>query len=410
MSLLVLSASTGVSPIAALIANAIPSYSVKELNSAVGSLLERGFAPRFLVQGTASRPQVKKGHLWMNLTDGEATITVVCWASRLNQLDYVPADGDGITVVGKLNFWAARASLAVQAIDIRPSLSTVERRFEAVKALLTSEGLIDPTARRRLPLIPKRIALLTSVPSSALADMLRTARERWPLAELLVVPIPVQGAVAPQICAVLKKINQAQPQLKLDALVLARGGGSREDLMVFDDEQVCRAVASFCCPVVTGLGHEDDLTVADLVADHRAATPTAAIVSLFPNRVSALQTIRQQRLQLVQQQQWRFNRERERLQQKHQLLRNVHPRTVLERSRLQLCQRQQLLRALSPDRWLSRGFAKVIQVDGTVLESVSETNPSDELMIHVRDGQISVTVQSVQTKAGSLLTPGENHY
>ena len=392
-----LSASTGVSPIAALIANAIPSYSVKELNSAVGSLLDRGFAPRFLVQGSASRPQVKKGHLWMNLTDGEATITVVCWASRLSQLDYVPADGDGITVVGKLNFWAARASLAVQAIDIRPSLSTVERRFEAVKALLASEGLIDPAARRHLPLVPTRIALLTSVPSSALADMLRTARERWPLAELLVVPIPVQGSVAPQICAALEQLNQAQPQLKLDALVLARGGGSREDLMVFDDEQVCRAIAAFCCPVVTGLGHEDDLTVADLVADHRAATPTAAIVSLVPSRDSALQTVRQQRLQLVQQQQWRFKRERERLQQRHQLLQSVQPQTVLQRSRLQLHQRQQLLKALSPDRWLSRGFAKVMQLNGTVLESVSDANPSDDLVIQLRDGQIGVTVQSVQT-------------
>jgi len=397
----VLSASTGVSPIAALIANAIPSYSVKELNSAVGSLLDRGFAPRFLVQGSASRPQVKKGHLWMNLTDGEATITVVCWASRLSQLDYVPADGDGITVVGKLNFWAARASLAVQAIDIRPSLSTVERRFEAVKALLASEGLIDPAARRHLPLVPTRIALLTSVPSSALADMLRTARERWPLAELLVVPIPVQGSVAPQICAALEQLNQAQPQLKLDALVLARGGGSREDLMVFDDEQVCRAIAAFCCPVVTGLGHEDDLTVADLVADHRAATPTAAIVSLFPSRDSALQTVRQQRLQLVQQQQWRFKRERERLQQRHQLLQSVQPQTVLQRSRLQLHQRQQLLKALSPDRWLSRGFAKVMQLNGTVLESVSEAKPNDDLVIQLRDGQIGVTVQSVQANIGS---------
>ena len=396
-----LSASTGVSPIAALIANAIPSYSVKELNSAVGSLLERGFAPRFLVQGSASRPQVKKGHLWMNLTDGEATITVVCWASRLNQLDYVPADGDGITVVGKLNFWAARASLAVQAIDIRPSLSTVERRFEAVKALLASEGLIDPAARRQLPLVPTRIALLTSVPSSALADMLRTARERWPLAELLIVPIPVQGSVAPQICAALEQLNQVQPQLKLDALVLARGGGSREDLMVFDDEQVCRAIASFCCPVVTGLGHEDDLTVADLVADHRAATPTAAIVSLFPSRDSALQTVRQQRLQLVQQQQWRFKRERERLRQRHQLLQSVQPQTVLQRSRLQLDQRQQLLKALSPDRWLRRGFAKVMQLNGTVLESVSEAKPNDDLVIQLRDGQIGVTVQSVQANIGS---------
>ena len=396
-----LSASTGVSPIAALIANAIPSYSVKELNSAVGSLLERGFAPRFLVQGSASRPQVKKGHLWMNLTDGEATITVVCWASRLNQLDYVPADGDGITVVGKLNFWAARASLAVQAIDIRPSLSTVERRFEAVKALLASEGLIDPAARRQLPVVPSRIALLTSVPSSALADMLRTARERWPLAELLIVPIPVQGSVAPQICAALEQLNQVQPQLKLDALVLARGGGSREDLMVFDDEQVCRAIASFCCPVVTGLGHEDDLTVADLVADHRAATPTAAIVSLFPSRDSALQTVRQQRLQLVQQQQWRFKRERERLRQKHQLLQSVQPQTVLQRSRLQLDQRQQLLKALSPDSWLRRGFAKVMQINGTVLESVSEAKPNDDLVIQLRDGQIGVTVQSVQANIGS---------
>ena len=380
-----------------MIADPIPSYSVKELNSAVGSLLERGFAPRFLVQGTASRPQVKKGHLWMNLTDGEASITTVCWASRLNQLNYVPADGDGITVVGKLNFWAARASLAVQAIDIRPSLSTVERRFEAVKALLASEGLIDPATRRKLPLVPTRVALLTSVPSSALADMLRTASERWPLAELLVVPIPVQGAVAPQICAVLDGLNQACSRLKLDALVLARGGGSREDLMVFDDEQVCRAVASFSCPVVTGLGHEDDLTVADLVADHRAATPTAAIVSLLPNRMSALQTIQQQRLQLEQHQRWRLQRERERLQQRDQMLKSVHPTTVLQRCRLQLRQRQQLLQALSPDRWLSRGFAKVTQPDGKVLESISEANPSDELLIHLRDGQIGATVQSVQS-------------
>ncbi len=380
-----------------MIADPIPSYSVKELNSAVGSLLERGFAPRFLVQGTASRPQVKKGHLWMNLTDGEASITTVCWASRLNQLNYVPADGDGITVVGKLNFWAARASLAVQAIDIRPSLSTVERRFEAVKALLASEGLIDPAIRRKLPLVPTRVALLTSVPSSALADMLRTASERWPLAELLVVPIPVQGAVAPQICAVLDGLNQASSRLKLDALVLARGGGSREDLMVFDDEQVCRAIASFSCPVVTGLGHEDDLTVADLVADHRAATPTAAIVSLLPNRISALQTIQQQRLQLEQHQRWRLKRERERLQQRDQMLKSVHPTTVLQRCRLQLRQRQQLLQALSPVRWLSRGFAKVTQLDGTVLESISEANPNDELVIHVRDGKIGATVQSVQS-------------
>ena len=280
-------------------ADAPPTYSVRELNTAIGSLLERGFAPRFLVQATASRPQVKKGHLWLTLTDGEASITAVAWASKLQQLNYVPADGEGVTVVGKLNFWGARASLAVQVLDMRPSLNTVLRRFEAVRALLEAEGIIDPLRRRQLPSTPQRVAVLTSVPSSALADMLRTARERWPLSELLVVPIPVQGDVADRICTVLQQLRETPQHLQPDALVLARGGGSREDLMVFDDEQLCRVLAAFPVPVITGIGHEDDLTVADLVADHRAATPTAAIVSLLPSRESALLQLQERHRRLA---------------------------------------------------------------------------------------------------------------
>ena len=385
------------SRIAVLIADTIPSYSVQELNQAIGALLERGFAPRFLVQGTASRPQVKKGHLWLNLTDGDATITVVCWSSRLKQLDYLPADGEGITVVGKLNFWAARASLAVQAVDIRPSLTTVERRFEAVKALLTQEGLIDPSRSRALPAQPKRIAVLTSVPSSALADILRTAKDRWPLTKLLVVPIPVQGAVANKICHAIDQVMAAHQALKLDALVLARGGGSREDLMVFDDEQVCRALARCPCPVVTGLGHEDDLTVADLVADHRAATPTAAMVSLLPCRTTVLQALQQQRLRLQQQQMWRLRREQERLLQRSQTLSSLQPKTLLSQRRSQLQQRQQLLDALSPDRWLNRGFAKVIRTDGSLLQSASQAHPGDDLLVQVHDGLLEVNVATVKT-------------
>ena len=385
------------SRIAVLIVDTIPSYSVQELNQAIGALLERGFAPRFLVQGTASRPQVKKGHLWLNLTDGDATITVVCWSSRLKQLDYLPADGEGITVVGKLNFWAARASLAVQAADIRPSLSTVERRFEAVKALLTQEGLIDPSRSRALPAQPKRIAVLTSVPSSALADILRTAKDRWPLTELLVVPIPVQGAVADRICHAIDQVMAAHQALKLDALVLARGGGSREDLMVFDDEQVCRALARCPCPVVTGLGHEDDLTVADLVADHRAATPTAAMVSLLPCRTTVLQALQQQRLRLKQQQMWRLRREQERLHQRSQTLSSLQPKTLLSQRRSQLKQRQELLDALSPDRWLNRGFAKVIRTDGSLLQSASQAHPGDDLVVQVHDGSLEVNVATVKT-------------
>jgi exodeoxyribonuclease VII large subunit len=279
---------------------ALPRYSVAELNEAVGTLLERGFAPRFLLDATVSRPQLKKGHLWLTLTDGDASISAVIWASQLQKLGFVPEEGDGVVVVGKLNFWAARANLSVQVLDLRPSLTAVLRQFEWVRDLLMPEGLFDPERKRPLPELPGRIALLTSVPSSALADMLRTARERWPSTRLLVVPIPVQGPVEQRIRAAIDQISGRCLELGLDAIVLARGGGSREDLAVFDGEALARSLASCPVPVVCGLGHEDDTTIADLVADYRAATPTAALVALLPDRQMALQALSQERRHLGQ--------------------------------------------------------------------------------------------------------------
>ncbi len=382
-------------------AESIPTYSVRELNNAIGVLLERGFAPRFVIQATASRPQVKKGHLWLTLSDGEASITAVAWASKLKQLDFVPADGDGVTVIGKLNFWSARASLAVQVLDIRPSLTTVLRRFETVKAQLLEEGIIDPSRRRTLPPYPKRIAVLTSVPSSALADMLRTAEERWPLSELVVVPIPVQGDVAPIICGVLSRLAQQHQQLGLDAIVIARGGGSREDLMVFDDADVCRSLATFPLPVVTGIGHEDDLTVADLVADHRTATPTAAMVTLMPSKESARQTIIQRRNRLSESKRWRLEQASARLKDRQLLLQALRPAVGVQRRRDQWQQRQQLLCALSPQRWLNRGFAMLNTTKGQPLQSVYDISPNEQVQIRLKDGLIQAVAKTIQADATS---------
>ena len=382
-------------------AESIPTYSVRELNNAIGVLLERGFAPRFVIQATASRPQVKKGHLWLTLSDGEASITAVAWASKLKQLDFVPADGDGVTVIGKLNFWSARASLAVQVLDIRPSLTTVLRRFETVKAQLLEEGIIDPSRRRTLPPYPKRIAVLTSVPSSALADMLRTAEERWPLSELVVVPIPVQGDVAPIICGVISRLAQQHQQLGLDAIVIARGGGSREDLMVFDDADVCRSLATFPLPVVTGIGHEDDLTVADLVADHRTATPTAAMVTLMPSKESARQTIIQRRNRLSESKRWRLEQASARLKDRQLLLQALRPAVGVQRRRDQWQQRQQLLCALSPQRWLNRGFAMLNTTKGHPLQSVYDISPNEQVQIRLKDGVIQAVAKTIQADATS---------
>jgi exodeoxyribonuclease VII large subunit len=379
-----------------LSAESLPTYSVRELNNAIGILLERGFAPRFVIQATASRPQVKKGHLWLTLSDGDASITAVAWASKVKQLDFLPADGDGVTVIGKLNFWSARASLAVQVLDIRPSLTTVLRRFETVKAQLLEEGVIDPSRQRKLPAYPKRLAVLTSVPSSALADMLRTAKERWPLSDLLVVPIPVQGEVAPIICGVLSRLAELHNQFGLDAIVIARGGGSREDLMVFDDADVCRTLASFPLPVVTGIGHEDDLTVADLVADHRAATPTAAMVTLMPSKESAQQTIMQRRTRLSEHKRWRLEKANSRLKERHVQLHALRPAVALERRRNQWKQRQQLLRALSPQRWLNRGFAMLYTTNGQSVQSIDDIGINEQVHIRLKDGVVQAITKTIQ--------------
>ncbi len=379
-------------------AERIPTFSVAELNAAVGNLLERGFAPRFLVEATVSRPQLKKGHLWFTLTDGEASISAVAWASQLRQLRHRPEDGDGVTVVGKLNFWTARASLNVQVLDIRPSLSTVLRQFELVRRRLEEAGLIDSARRRPLPRQPQTLAVLTSVPSSALADMLRTATERWPLTRLLVVPIPVQGSVATRIREVLGRLAKEAGSLGLDALVLARGGGSREDLAVFDDEDLCRDLAAFPVPVVTGLGHEDDLTVADLVADHRAATPTAAIVALLPDRHVALRELQQQRQRLRDVQSRWLERQQQRLMERHQALALQAPQRRLQELRQGLDQRRALLRALSPQRWLKQGLALVSNAQGIAIDGVAGIQKKDKLTLRFQDGSIEAAVTQVRSQ------------
>ena len=382
-------------------ADRIPSFSVAELNTAVGNLLERGFAPRFLVEATVSRPQLKKGHLWLTLTDGEASISAVAWASQLRQLRYRPEDGDGVTVVGKLNFWAARASLNVQVLDIRPSLSTVLRQFELVRRRLEEAGLLDITRRRPLPRQPRTLAVLTSVPSSALADMLRTASERWPMTRLLVVPIPVQGSVAARIREVLGRLAEEASTLGLDALVLARGGGSREDLAVFDDEDLCRDLAAFPVPVVTGLGHEDDLTVADLVADHRAATPTAAIVALLPDRHVALRELQQQRQRLRELRSRWLERQHQRLLDRRQALALLTPQRRLQQLRQQLEQRRALLRALSPQRWLKQGLALISNAQGMAIDGVKGVRKKDTLTLSFQDGSIETVVTQVRPQNSS---------
>jgi len=276
----------------------------------------------------------------------------------------------------------------------------VLRQFERVRALLAPEGLFDPDRKRPLPEWPRRIALLTSMPSSALADMLRTARERWPATALLVVPIPVQGAVEQRIRQAVELLGSRAEGLGLEALVLARGGGSREDLAVFDGEALARSLAACPVPVVCGLGHEDDTTIADLVADYRAATPTAAVVALLPDRQVVLQGLAQVRSHLRQVVSLRLEAARQQLTRQQERLGQLHPRGLLERQREWLRQQRLLLQALSPMHLLERGFCLVRDGEGRIIRSVHGLHTGDAITVQLADGEVLAGVKSVSA-AGS---------
>ena len=371
----------------------LTSYSVKELNESIGLLLSRGFAPKFILKATVSKSQIKKGHLWLTLTDGKASVDGVAWSSTIKSLKFLPKADDGVVIIGKLNFWESQARISVQVFDIRASISTVLKKFEIVKLKLFKEGLIDDSLRRKLPKYPHSIGILTSAPSSALADMLRTAKERWPLTKLYIIPIPVQGNNESELKTILSKLRKNN--LGLDSIIIARGGGNREDLMLFDNEIIAREIATFPIPVITGIGHEDDLTVSDLVSDHRSATPTAAIVDLLPSRENEKNNFLQNKKILNDYFKLFVQNKKNYLNTKKSFFQSHSPRLLIKNQRTKLNYIFQLLDALSPDKLLKRGFALITDESGHSIYSVKNVKEKDKLLVQLFDGKITTEVDSL---------------
>ena len=371
----------------------LTSYSVKELNESIGLLLSRGFAPKFILKATVSKSQIKKGHLWLTLTDGKASVDGVAWSSTIKSLKFLPKADDGVVIIGKLNFWESQARISVQVFDIRASISTVLKKFEIVKLKLFKEGLIDDSLRRKLPKYPHSIGILTSAPSSALADMLRTAKERWPLTKLYIIPIPVQGNNESELKTILSKLRKNK--LGLDSIIIARGGGNREDLMLFDNEIIAREIATFPIPVITGIGHEDDLTVSDLVSDHRSATPTAAIVDLLPSRENEKNNFLQNKKILNDYFKLFVQNKKNYLNTKKSFFQSHSPRLLIKNQRTKLNYIFQLLDALSPDKWLKRGFALITDESGNSIYSIKNVKEKDKLLVQLFDGKITTEVDSL---------------
>lgn len=265
-------------------------YAVSEIADLLRALLEDSL-PSVWVEGEISNfSRPASGHWYFTLKDARAQLR--CAMFRGNNL-YVrpqPADGDQVRVRGRVSLYPGRGDLQLICEHLEPAGSgALLRAFEALKQRLAAEGLFDMDRKRALPARPHHIGIITSATGAALQDMLTALRRRWPLAEVLLWPVPVQGAeAAPAIVRALRGLPQ---RAAVDLILLARGGGSLEDLWAFNEEAVARAIRTCAVPVVCGVGHETDITIADFAADLRAATPTAAAELATPDRADALRHV-----------------------------------------------------------------------------------------------------------------------
>jgi exodeoxyribonuclease VII large subunit len=265
-----------------------PVLTVTELTTLVRSAIQIYLPPKVLVTGEVSNlSRPRSGHVYFTLKDEDSQIGCAIWGSRFEKmrLKFELADGMAVLVEGHVDVFGQRGQYQLYVEKIQPyGLGELELAFRQLKAKLEREGLFDPAHKKAIPPFPFSIALITSMTGAAIRDVLRTLTRRWPVGRVMIYPVPVQGdGAADKIAQALDDVNANADRLGgVDVLILARGGGSLEDLWAFNEETVARAIYRSNIPVVTGVGHEIDVTIADLAADLRAATPTAAAEQVAP--------------------------------------------------------------------------------------------------------------------------------
>src|SRR5579862_4176781 len=250
-------------------------WSVSDLTGRIRDLLAGEFAD-ISVEGEVSNAHAaQSGHLYFTLKDARAQIRCVCFRTQLQRLKFRPEDGLHVTVRGSISVYETRGEYQIYVEHVEPvGFGALQLAFEQLKKRLDAEGLFSPDRKKPLPMLPERVGLITSPSGAAVRDVVRILRRRFPNLHLIVYPVRVQGAgAADEIVTAIKYFNRKQ---LVDVLIVARGGGSLEDLWAFNEENVVRAIAACTIPIVTGIGHETDFTISDFVADVRASTPSAA--------------------------------------------------------------------------------------------------------------------------------------
>ena len=366
------------------------AWTVGEVTKRARAVIEAGLPPLWVRGEIAGFKAWRSGHWYFSLRDKSAQLRCVMFAKQNFML---PAPSDGMQV-----FVFARPSMYEEKGEFQPTvmelLSTDQGglwklAFEKAKAALTKDGLLDPARKRRLPPFPRRIAVVTSPDGAALRDIQAVIGRRWPIAELIIVPAQVQGAKAEgSVCSALNRISR----LPVDVLIVARGGGSVEDLWAFNSERVARAVAAMPMPVISAIGHETDVSLCDLVADLRAPTPSAAAEAATPDRVEVLLQCGAIAQRLTRALRIASRHIIERLDRTGDRLASCMQYRI-ERSGALLTAHSARLDALSPLKVLARGYAVARDTDGQVLKRVAQLPSGKEFRLRVSDGEVNGRVQ-----------------
>lgn len=389
-------------------------WTVGRINAHIRQMFEANFNLQDLwLEGEISNwRQAPSGHIYFTLKDPDASIRCVVWRSQAARLLYTPQrEGEAVLAHGRISVYEAGGTYQLYVDSLEAAgQGVLHAEFERIKQRLDSEGLFDPERKQPLPAFPTAIGVVTSASAAALRDILNVLRRRFPLARVILSPTPVQGDSAPpQIIAALNAVAQ-QP---VDVIILARGGGSLEDLWAFNNESLARAVVACPIPVISGVGHETDFTIVDFVADARAPTPSAAAEIASPDvlelkrglagaQFSLAEQVRQaveQRRSGLQQQQWALKRLSPQNQidnRRQQLDALLNRAAAVSRHRLELRQQQvqnllARLNTLNPQATLSRGYA-IVQKGPTVITQAAQVHPGDSLTIKLHDGEFDAEV------------------
>jgi len=395
--------------------------SVSALIGQMRGLVEGRFPSVWVAGEVSNYTKASSGHMYFTLKDAKAQLRAVLFRGVNLRMKFEPKDGLAVVARGRLTVYEPRGDCQLQIEELHPKgVGAAELALRQLKERLLAKGYFDPRRKKPLPRFPKRVALVASATGAAVRDMIELFAQRWPLAEVIVRPSRVQGDGAAEEVAVairlLNRIHRAG-SLPLDAIVIGRGGGSAEDLWAFNEQPVADAIFQSVVPIVSAVGHEIDVTVADLVADHRAETPSAAIVALTPHRQELLASLVEQRdrlrdaVELYIAQARRtldqitarpvFRRPVARLQTLEQRLDDTAARlhraarVRIERANERLKAIAGQLDTLSPLNVLSRGYSLTHTADGRLVRDPADVQPGDEIVTRVAGGTITSRVDDV---------------